>query len=337
MLLMIGLGLIVSMAGFQSQSSLPEDYPVNQLLEVLGAPPSPHKPNMSMPGVSVARGRDLVEKGLSKEGGIKSRRQSKYFDCLACHNKEREDPILTDPDPEARLNYVQAKGLPLLQGSSFFGIVNRDSFYNGDYDKKYGDLVKPTRDNIREAMQLCAVECSQGRALEEFELESILAYLWTLELKLSDLDLTKSEFEQVAAAFSSGQNKESARELLQSKYLQQSPATFLDPPKDRRTGDGLRGDPKNGKLIYELSCQYCHFDHDYSFLILDDLELTFKHLANKAGTYGPHSLYQVVRYGTYPKRGKRAYMPQYTKEKLSDQQMADLRAYIDLRAKGDNL
>jgi hypothetical protein len=31
--------------------------------------------------------------------------------------------------------------------------------------------------------------------------------------------------------------------------------------------------------------------------------------------------------------GKKAYMPQYTQEKMSDQMMEDLRSYIEQRAK----
>ena len=313
-------------------TSLPRDYPVAQLLESLGDKPSGHKPNLNLEGASIERGRDIVERGMSKANGIRSKRQSKYFSCLACHNKEREDPDLSNPDPTMRLEYVKDKGMPFLQGSPFFGIVNRAQFYNGDYEKKYGELVEPARENLREAIQLCALECSQGRPLKDFELESVLAYLWTLGFKVSDLDFNAAEFSEIERAFDSGQKREAAIKLIKSKYLMHSPATFIDPPKDRITGDNLIGNAKNGKDIYQLSCQYCHYQNEYSFLILDDSELTFKHMANDAPTYKPHSLYQVIRYGTYPKRGKRAYMPQYTKEKMTDQQMADLRAYIDLKA-----
>ena len=330
--------ILISAALFDNTpTTLPKDYSVSRLLETLGEPPSNHSPNLSIAGVSAQRGKDIVEKGSSKEGYRRSRRQSKYFNCLACHNQEREDPDLTNPDPTARLAYVKEKGLPFLQGSPFFGIVNRTHFYNGDYEKKYGELVAPTRENIREAIQLCAVECSQGRPLEDFEIESVLAYFWTLEYKLSDLDLSADEFAQVELAFDSGKNTEAAAALIKSKYITYSPATFLDPPKDRSTGDGFVGNADNGKLIYELSCQYCHYENDYSFLTLDNASLTFKHLAADASTYKPHSLYQVIRYGTYPKRGKRAYMPLYPKEKMTDQQMADLRAYLDLKAKGNSL
>jgi mono/diheme cytochrome c family protein len=39
-------------------------------------------------------------------------------------------------------------------------------------------------------------------------------------------------------------------------------------------------------------------------------------------------LYQIVRYGTYAKTGRKQYMPLYTKEKMSDEQLNDLVAYI---------
>lgn len=304
---------------------------VAQLLETFGDKPLPHKVKTGG-NVSAERGKDIVLNGFSDQNGRKSKRQSKHFTCIACHNVEREDPDLANPSPEARLKYVTENGLPFLQGSPLYGIVNRTKFYNGDYYKKYGDLVNPARDNIREAIQLCAVECSQGRALKSFEIESILAYLWTIDLKLSDLLLAPEEMELVQRAFDTGRGKEAAIEVLKSKYMDHSPATFVDPPKDRNTGDGMVGNPVNGSLLYKASCQYCHYEKPFSFLTLDDDRMTFDHLLRKAGTYQPHSIYQVIRYGTPPKGGKEAYMPHYTKEKMTDQQMADLRAYIEMMA-----
>ena len=222
--------------------------------------------------------------------------------------------------------------MPFLQGSPLYGIVNRTHFYNGDYYKKYGDLVKPAQNDIREAIQLCAIECSQGRPLQSFEIESILTYLWTIDLKLSDLLLAPEEMELVERAFNTGRGKEAAIKVLKSKYLDHSAATFVEPPKDRITGDSLKGIAENGALIYEASCQYCHFEKPFAFLTLDDDKMTFDHLLRKAGTYQPHSIYQVIRYGTSPKGGKESYMPLYTKEKMTDQQMADLRAYIEMKA-----
>ena len=244
---------------------LTPDQSVAKLLEVFGDTPLPHKPKMTLTGVSAERGKDIVTQGMSHIGGKKSRRQSKYFTCVSCHNIQREDPDLMHPTPEARLKYVSEHQMPFLQGSPLYGVVNRRSFYNGDYVKKYGDLVNPTRHNLREAIQLCATECSQGRKLKEFELESILAYLWTIDLKLADLQLTEAEMVQLQHAFDTGNKRGEAIQILRSKYLDYSPATFVDPPADRKTGDGIKGDVSNGALIYKLSCQYCHLTTGFHF------------------------------------------------------------------------
>jgi mono/diheme cytochrome c family protein len=49
---------------------------------------------------------------------------------------------------------------------------------------------------------------------------------------------------------------------------------------------------------------------------------------NNITNYTDKSLYQIVRYGTYAKTGRKQYMPLYTKEKMSDEQLNDLVAYI---------
>ena len=215
-----------------------------------------------------------------------------------------------------------------------YGAVNRTSFYNGDYEKKYGELVEPTRNNLREAIQLCAIECSQGRRLKDWELESVLKYLWTLEYKLSDLRMTESELDEVNEQLIQTQGKNAkAIEIIESKYRQDSPAHFVTPPEDRKAGYGLTGNPENGKLIYDLSCLHCHEYENFSSFSLDDSKKTLQYLKKHFPRYTRYSVYQVSRYGTSPLPGKRAYMPQYTKERMSNQQMEDLRAYIEQGAK----
>jgi mono/diheme cytochrome c family protein len=49
--------------------------------------------------------------------------------------------------------------------------------------------------------------------------------------------------------------------------------------------------------------------------------------------YSDKSLYQIVRHGTYSKTGRKQYMPLYTEEKMSDEQLNDLVAYIKQLAK----
>jgi len=316
------------------QPSVAPEMPVSEVLKKLGDKAIPHQPNMGLEGVSVENGKRLFLDGFSESAnGKKSKLQSKHFVCTSCHNIEKEDPDLSVVDPQARLLYAKEKGLPFLQGTTMYGAVNRTDFYNGDYYKKYGDLVKPARNDIREAIQLCAVECAQGRRLKHWEVESIMTYLWTLELKLSDLNLSDADYETLTGAVDNDSNQTAAIDLIKSKYLKGAPATFIPPPVDRKKGaDGIVGDPENGQLIYDLSCKHCHEDERFSFYKLDDTDLTFKHLAKYFGQYSRYSTYQVSRWGTSPIPGKGAYMPQYTAEKMSVQQLEDLRAYVLQRA-----
>ena len=307
---------------------------VNSVLEKLKDEPLPHQADFSIPGVSVQRGEDLVKNGITtgRKGG-KVKKLSRHFVCTSCHNIEKEDPDLAVSDPQARLLYVKENGLPFLQGTTLYGAVNRTNFYNGDYEKKYGALVEPARNDLREAIQLCAIECSQGRRLKDWELESILAYLWTIDLKISDLELSEEDKKVINEALNGYGDKAKSIALIKEQYLDGSPATFVEPPKDRKTGYEYTGNAENGKLVYDLSCKYCHEKGRYAFFELDDSAYSFKYLERHLSRYTRYSLYQVARYGTSPLNGKRAYMPNYTLEKMSDQQLEDLRAYIEQEAK----
>lgn len=311
-----------------------DDTPISELLAELGDHASDsHNPNLGIPNTSAEAGESIVLNGYGiKANGKKGNRVSKHFECIACHNIVREDPDLLAADPEARLRYAAEHRIPFLQGTTFYGISNRTSFYNGDYEKKYGSLVDRARSNIREAIQVCATECSQGRRLKDWEVESILAYFQTIQIKLGDLDLTENEKGIVTKALSTRSGRDPAVALIKSKYLDHSPAHFADPPADRKKGNQLEGDPANGKLIYDLSCMHCHANKRYSFFALDNQKMTFRFLAHHFPKYTKHSIYQVGRYGTSPLMLKRAYMPNYPIEKMSRQQMEDLRAYIETRA-----
>ena len=307
-----------------------EDMQVQKVLEELGAEESPNNPDKILPGATPEIGENIVKYGNSKGlDGAFTQRQSKHFVCTSCHNIEQESAYLNIEDPQERLEYTNEKGLPFVQGSPLYGIVNRVSFYNDDYEKKYGDLVFKARNNIREAIQLCAVECSQGRALKPWEIESILMYLWSIDLKIKDLEFSMEELDMLESAIYEGQKPEQAITLLKSKYLDRAPASFISPPENYKKGfENIEGVPENGKLIYENGCLHCHNKNDYSYFELDSEKITFKQLKSRMKIYDQRSFYHVNRYGTKPMAGKKAYMPHYTKEKMSDQQLEDLRAYI---------
>lgn len=334
-LVLAAAGLIFVLTSFHLRNPYvaDEQSSVTKVLEMLGDEPLPHQPDLSVPGASAEKGAELVLEGITTSAeGRKTSKQSNHFVCTSCHNIQREDPDLSIADPQARLLYARDNNLPYLPGTTLYGAVNRTSFYNGDYEKKYGELVEPARNNLREAIQLCAIECSQGRKLEAWELESVLAYLWTIDLKLEDLQLNTQDYDAINAALNGEAPREQMIEDLKSRYLSGSPATFVTPPNDRKAGYDYEGDPQNGRLIYELSCLHCHENQRYAFFHLDDSKYSFKYLKKHISRYTRYSIYQVIRWGTSPVPGKKSYMPNYTLEKLSHQQVEDLRAYIEERA-----
>jgi len=307
---------------------------LEELILELGGEGVPHKLDMTMPGVSAKAGEEIIKYGFTKNvKGNKVKKQSKHFVCTSCHNLVREDPDLTVSDPKARLQYAINNDLPFLQGTTLYGAVNRTSFYNDDYVKKYGDLVYEANDDIRKSIQLCATECAQGRLLEDWEIESILAYLYEIDLNLSDLKLNTIEVEFIERAKNGEVNNADAIKLLKTKYLAGSPATFIEPPVKRKDLRFENPDLQEGKMIYEKSCLYCHDQGKYSYFFLDKTKDSFKHLSSKANGYGSHSIYQVIRYGVPSYVWKKSYMPHYTEERLSRKQVQNLRAYIDYKAK----
>ena len=89
---------------------------------------------------------------------------------------------------------------------------------------------------------------------------------------------------------------------------------------------------ERGKALYELSCLHCHQGGGVSGYVLDRKRLSFKHLRNNITKDSHFSLYQIIRYGTYALPGHRPYMPHYPLERMSNQQVEDLRAYIEQEA-----
>ena len=329
------LGLLLFIFGVKNtkEFQLSDDMKVHDVLKNLGDDSSQNALK-SVRNANARNGYNLVHFGFAeRHNGKKTKKQSKHFVCTSCHNVVKERADLNSTDPQERLDYAVKNDLPFLQGTSLYGAANRKSFYNDDYIKKYGELTLKARNDIREAIQLCAIECAQGRELKDWEIESILAYLWEIDLKIGDLNLEDSEKQLIKNAIQEKGENNNAVDLIKSKFLDKAPATFLYPPEDRKKGLGPLGDPQNGKHIYDKSCMHCHKESRYSFFNLDDSTFSFKHLEKHIAKYSPYSIYQVARYGTSPMNGKRSYMPFYTKEKMSDQMLEDLRAYIKTKSK----
>ncbi len=329
---------VLVLAAFTSVSpygGIDGDMPLSEAYERLGKTSKYEDLDVSEEQIQI--GWNIVHEGFPKKKGRKNRLQSKHFKCTSCHNVVKDSPSLSYDNPQERLDYCDENGLPYLQGTSLYGAINRETFYNGDYQKKYSSYprIKEANKDLREAIQMCAIECAQGRPLKKWELNAVLAYLSTLELKVGDLNLTEEETTQINTWINEADKngKTKGIDLLSSKYAKAAPATFTLTPKDASVGyEGITGNPENGEKIYRLGCLHCHEDKRYSMYNLDDSKLTFKSLEHHLDKYNRYSIYQVSRYGAPSYAGKRAYMPQYSLEKMSNQQLEDLRAYIEREA-----
>lgn len=297
---------------------------VRDVVAALGGPAAP-TPDPE----AVARGREIVETGVTTgPDGERTKRQSREFVCVDCHVLVPEEPVLGVFDPEARLRHAVANDLPFLPGTTLYGIAERRAWFNGDWHARYGELVEPARDDLRAATDLCWRECSQGRPPADWELDAVVAYMTELALTVGDLPTGAPSLEELQAAARSA-DPAPMLERLQA-VAAPSPATFGQPPRrhGRRGGyEGLTGDPEAGAEIYARSCLHCHKKGGPGHYRLAEKKGKYRELLMNMPRKDHESFYEVARHGTKPHDG--AYMPQYTLERLSDQQIEDLRAYLE--------
>jgi mono/diheme cytochrome c family protein len=275
-------------------------------------------------------GLELIKKGRAKRKLFNSKAISSYFVCTDCHNLTREFENATDQDPESRLAFAQKNNLPFLPASTFWGIYNRQTFYNDDYIKKYGEIIIKAKNSLPESIQVCAKYCSSGRFLKDWELEAIMHYFKENELRLKDLGFSNSLKNLIAQIkeMNVGQKRDLLK-IIDNSYIQGYSAHFAEtmPRDDRNYGVG--GNVQKGKYIYEKACLHCHLDGRVAFLKLDNDKLSAQMFLKNKTNYSDLSLYQIIRQGTYAMPGRNQYMPRYTKDKMSDQQAEDLMAYLN--------
>ena len=277
----------------------------------------------------VRMGEDIVKFGNTVQpSGGKSKRISSYFVCTDCHSTTRETAVLSDTSAYGKLSYAQANKTPYVTASPFFGIYNREHWFNGDYPKKYGDKALNARDTLAAAIQLCATRCSSGRMMEAWELEAVLHYFASLQLKLGDLDMSDEEWEKLNHPADEPDYKLQMAALLKSKYITASPATFASilPVDSRKFGDG--GNADNGKVIFEQGCMHCHRQGRVTKTVFGDAGKNATWLVSYFRKSNGGSIYNITRTGTEPSKSIQQYMPVFTKEKLTNDILEDLAAYL---------
>ena len=304
-----------------------QDYSVSDVLDLLDEPKPIHYLS-SIDADSAKMGEELVKFGKLSDGS--NSRISKYFVCTDCHNLQLETDDPSDESPERVLTYSKKNNVPFLPASTFYGMFNKEHWYNGDYSKKYGDLVEPTRDTLFNAIQLCATQCSQGREMEDWEIRSVIHYYKSIELKVNDLVFSKEEYQLFSTGLVSGM-KNKALKSLKSKYNQINDAHFGTSSIPEI--EGYEPSLENGGYIHNGGCLHCHaVGRNITNFDLDDDKLTHKFLMSKKNKYNSFSISHITRYGTYAISGRRQYMPMYSFENMSDEQMLDLLFYIETRA-----
>ncbi len=294
-------------------------------------------------GGDESKGRDLVYNGYTTDESGRKTAKNGDLPCIACHTVQAEYEDLGVIDPEKRLAYADSMQLPFLPGTPFYGIVNRIYFFNNDYQKnfphpKYQELLKKGHKDLRTAIQACNRVYAHGRELEEWEVESILTFLWTLQLHISDIKLSQDDIRQINEALETDKNTSRAINLLRDHYPEVYPAT-LPPPislNDRKRTSPVLNNFTNGRRVYERSCLYCHGEeHKYASPKLNLEQSTFQFLKKHFDdTTSRYSIYEALRYQPKPARSLRnSRSPHFTKERLSDKQIQDLRFYILQMAK----
>ena len=285
------------------------------------------------------KGEQLVTKGVTVDfQGKTTARTSPKLTCIACHTVEPEHPIFSTMDPQSRLEHADTTGLPFLPGAPLYGLVNRVAFFTDDYQKDFQhrqkQAIKDGHRNIRLAIQACNKVYAKGRTLDHWEVESILAYLWTLELQMGDLKIPDTIVSIIQQSISTNLNGSKAVNLMRRYYPEVYPATLTAPiPYNKRTEvSPVLNSYQNGKRVYKLSCLHCHANKRFASLKLERSQKTFKFLKKHLDSDSRFSIYDALRYSPGSK-ANRSNIPHYTAQRMSDQQIQDLRFYIAQRAK----
>lgn len=307
---------------------------LTEILSVFGIE-NPNRLNDEVPH-DISKGKQLISLGVAIDFNGKTTQHTSHkqkLTCVTCHALEKEAEFVGTSDPEKRLEYSKENNVPFLPGTTFYGIVNRTSFFNGDYQDKYDhklkDDLKKSQYDLRKAISTCNHIFADGRDLEDWEVESILDFLWTLEIKYKDMGIPDSLGIQIQSSMDNGNNVEPSIAILNDHYLSSFSST-LNPPMEvdaRRKLSPLLNDFNKGMTLYYKSCLFCHHHNEHSHLRLEPDAKSYEFLKKHFDDHSSHSMYDILRYSPGSK-GNHTGSPIYSAERMSDQQIQDLRFFI---------
>jgi len=73
---------------------------------------------------------------------------------------------------------------------------------------------------------------------------------------------------------------------------------------------------------------HCHHSDGVTNMTLNTEKLDYNFLKRHMNSNGKKSIYIISRKGTYAKSAYKPYMPLYTEERMSHQQLEDLAAFL---------
>lgn len=289
------------------------------------------------------KGYELAHQGSTSDFNGKRVPKLAHHPCIACHTIEPEYARLDVIDPQKRLLYADSLELPFLPGAPFYGLINRIYFFTEDYQTKFthptlGNLMKQGHIDLRKAIQACNQIYAHGREMQDWEVESIVAYLWTLQIKMGNLEIEPADMTDINNALNSNTGNAKAVNLLRRYYPEVYPATLAvpRPPAERRKTSPIINNFNNGRRVYKRSCLHCHEGKRYANFRLDEDQSTFQFLKKHFDdTTSRYSIYEALRYKPEA-RANRTGSPHYTSQRMSDQQLQDLRFYIIQMARFGN-
>lgn len=270
----------------------------------------------------------------------------------------------------SRTNGFFAQGAPLagMINSDAFYTGDYQSYYNWKGTPQKPNPFSDAGTNLDSAIGLCSDVCSKGQRLNEREIRAVRAYLQSKQLKIGNV-LTENEICAANILFSSARSEVPAAEInrlknqiktyVDTRYQRQRPATFAKEKESyaavNRIVSAGGGDANRGEEIFERTCMHCHseearrttgiFEGTATPILVFSknrrtgryLKRSYEHVRD-----GSSKLIKALRSGverfnsqTDPVAwDKNPYMPLYTKEDLSDEQIADLMAYVNQLASG---
>lgn len=306
--------------------TLTDTTPLSDFLSLLGAESKPRFPGTDDPGL-VAAGREMIYKGrLPNSQGEKL---SEYFYCADCHSAEREQRLLSPHgDAQATVDFSIENDLPLLPASTFAGITDRVAYFESGTTDSLEIEAKPKSD-LESAVQFCSTALARGRELNPVEMQAVLAYLFSLEWRVGDLGFRGADLAELKRRSLNRREHNTIVEDLQKRYPLRALRIRGDLPTESKSGypSVKETNPERGHQIWSKACLHCHGAEGASQHFFGNRVSTWRKLLS---LFEDGTAYRHIREGSGSENG--VYMPPYPVNKLGEQEIEDLRAYITARA-----